>query len=284
MTDLRPRRRAGAVAAALLCALAVIVLPGCPFGSPAAKDQRNAPPPPLTKPVGDTLDRLTEVVPVAETGDDLAPAVEMLLATPETALGQPVYASAQAVLRRVTAERLRAAQKAATEKGFAIKVLDAGRAPEVQDALRRLVGPSYLEAPEEDGSCPDTRGAAVDVTLLERRDDGSLVEAPMGSQYMDATDASTRASIPSDPQMQTNRTVLADLMRQQGFEPGPCWWDFHDPEWRDFPVLSPSDYEYSLNDGIEYPAAESGPESAALSESAPAESGESAAAESAASP
>jgi zinc D-Ala-D-Ala dipeptidase len=227
-----------------------VLLSGClPGGS--GKPQTNVPPPPLLEPKAAVQQRLLEPVVLTSPGKDPAPSVQMLLATTDTGLGKPLYDSAQAVLRRETAERLQLAEVAARKLGYSLRVLDAARTRQAQRALFAMLEGDvrYLDPPSAAEGTPDTRGAGVDVTLVALKGEQAGQECPMGSLYMERTDPALRATTITDKDIAQNRARLSQVMTEQGFIPGACWWDFSDPDWKKFPEITDADYQHRLAPG-----------------------------------
>lgn len=249
---------------------------GCFPGS--GKNQKDVAPPPLVQPTGAVETRLLEPILVTEVEKQPLPTVQMLLCTPDTGLGKPLYANAQCVLRRETAERLQHAEAAAQalKPKRSLRVLDGARTREAQAALFAQLGgdPRFLDRPSREGGTPDTRGAGVDVTLVWLEGEKAGQECPMGSRYMEPSETALRGATLADAEMLANRTVLTEIMTKQGFVAGACWWDFSDPDWKRFPEIQASDYQHALAPGMaEAAAAELEAESGAerLAESGPVE-------------
>lgn len=244
------------------------LLSGClPGGS--GKPQTNVPPPPLVEPKAVVQARLLEPVVITSLEKEPLPSVQMLLATSDTGLGKPLYESAQGVLRRETAERLQLAEVAARKLGYSLRVLDAARTPQAQRALFALLerDTAYLEPAGAEGGTPDTRGAGVDVTLVALKGEQAGQECRMGSLYMEHVDTALRATTIADKDIAQNRARLSQIMTEQGFVPGACWWDYSDPDWKKFPQIQATDYQHRLASGMEALAgtesqAEAYPESA----------------------
>lgn len=234
-------RRAG-IAALPLTVAAFLV--GCPFGGTPQKDMTNVPPPPLTKPRGEYRQQVYAVADVSTANP--APVVRALLATEDNGLGKALYESVTPVLRRRALDRLARVQRAALAKSASLVVLDAGRSRAAQEALAALVGdPRFAEVPKPEDGGPDVRGAAVDVTL-ELTDELGQHSVDMGTEYMQVTLASLRGAEGLGRDVLDNRALLDALMAAEGFEKGAAWWDYHDPDWRDFPELGENDYAHRL--------------------------------------
>lgn len=234
--------RPGTLGAAVgTCSILAVLLAGC---GPGNRPQLDVPPPPLVAPRGEFREQLLEPVSVASEADP-APLVDMRLAG-ESGLGDPLYTSVEAVLRRRTVQLLARAQELALQRGYVLVLLDAGRTPQAHRALVAMAGDPELVPPaDSEVGCPDIKGAAVDVTLLDARNDD--VELAMGTRYMEITPASGRRFADLDKDHLSNRAILADLMDDAGFDEGPAWWDFHDPEWLDSPDLSEDDVPCTLS-------------------------------------
>ncbi len=238
----------------------VALITGCGQGN---RPQLDVPPPPLMAPRGEFRDQLLEPVLVPSEADP-APLVDMRLAS-GSGLGRPLYESVEPILRRRTAQLLAQAQDLALQRGYVILLLDAGRTPQAHSALVAMAGdPEFVPPADPEFGCPDIRGAAIDVTLLDSRN-GDM-ELAMGTRYMEIAPASGRRFAELDKDHLSNRAILAKIMDDAGFDEGHAWWDYHDPEWVDTPDLTEEDVPHTLSsealEALESPATAESPESA----------------------
>lgn len=88
-----------------------------------------------------------------------------------------------------------------------------------------------------------SRGGSVDLTIVEQTPDGKWQEMDMGSPWDLFDERSHGASTSVSQQAQTNRKMLADLMKKHGFRPyAEEWWHFtinpepHPDTYFDFPI------------------------------------------------
>lgn len=212
-----------------------VITGGCGQGN---RPQLDVPPPPLLAPRGEFRDQLLEPVVVPSEADP-TPVVDMRLAG-ENGLGRPLYTSVEPILRRRTVQLLARAQELALGRGYIVVLLDAGRTPRAHAALVAMAGDSEFVPPADpELGCPEVKGAAVDVTLLDARNGN--VELGMGTRYMEITPASGRRFADLDKDHLSNRAILASIMDDAGFEEGPAWWDFQDSQWIDTPDLTEED-------------------------------------------
>ena len=162
--------------------------------------------------------------------------LDLAYATTRNFTGAPVYARAACWLNPEAAERLQAAVVLAREIGYRLKIYDAFRPTEAQWKLwRHTPDPDFLADPRR-GS-PHSRGAAVDLTLLEAG--GAALD--MGTDFDAFTPLSHHGNTAIAAAAQRNRAILLGLMTAAG-------WDFYRNEWwhyqlfnsRRFPLLSDS--------------------------------------------
>lgn len=163
--------------------------------------------------------------------------IALAYATPDNFTGRPVYARAACWLNADAAAALARAVELARPLGLRLRILDAFRPSEAQWLLwNHTPDPDFLAHPER-GS-PHSRGAAVDVTLL----DGSGRPLDMGTPFDAFTPRSHHGDTDIPADAQRNRLLLLGLMTSAG-------WDFYRNEWwhyqlfdarARFPVLSDS--------------------------------------------
>jgi zinc D-Ala-D-Ala dipeptidase len=160
--------------------------------------------------------------------------LDIAYATAGNFTGRPVYARPGCYLNREAARLLEEAAALARPLGFRLKIFDAFRPAEAQWMLwRARPDPDFLADPRR-GS-PHSRGAAVDVTLVDR--DGEALD--MGTAFDAFTPLSHHATIAIAEAAQRNRLTLLGLMTAAG-------WDFYRREWwhyqlfqaRRYPLLS----------------------------------------------
>jgi len=162
--------------------------------------------------------------------------VELALAyaSADNFTGRPIYRRAACFLHPEAATALSQAIGLAAELRLKLRIFDAFRPAEAQEALwRHTPDPNYL-APPERGS-PHSRGVAVDLTLVGQ--DGQALD--MGTAFDTLVPASHHGSSAVAPTAQGNRYLLLGLMSAAG-------WDFYRNEWwhyqlfesRRFPLLS----------------------------------------------
>lgn len=160
----------------------------------------------------------------------------------------------KAVLRKATAEKLRAANQMAIEKyGCCIRVYEAYRAVEVQSALRehfintapeelQSLASRYIASP---GYSKHQFGVAVDLTLVDLE---TGEELKMPSDYLAFTPDASAKPKRSDRNKEEikNMKMLQDVMVHSGFEIYVNeWWHFNDMETAEkveYEVISPDNY------------------------------------------
>ena len=146
--------------------------------------------------------------------------IQLAYATPNNFTGKPVYRpDAQCWLDDDAASALSRAIDLARPLGLRFRIYDAFRPSEVQWALwNHTPDPEFLADPRK-GS-PHSRGAAVDLTLIDGN--GDILE--MGTAFDAFTPASHHADLSIPVEAQRNRLLLLGLMTSAG-------WDFYRNEW-----------------------------------------------------
>ncbi len=145
--------------------------------------------------------------------------LDLRYATSDNFTGEPVYRHPAAFLRPEAMARLEEALALAVALGYQLKIFDAFRPQEAQEALwAHTPDPDFL-APPERGS-PHSRGVAVDLTLCNAQGD----ELDMGTGFDAFTPRSHHGNTEIAKEAQQNRLVLLGIMTAAG-------WDFYRNEW-----------------------------------------------------
>jgi D-alanyl-D-alanine dipeptidase len=157
-------------------------------------------------------------------------AIDLAYATANNFTGAPVYKKHDCYLHDVAAEHFRKAVKFAEAMGYKVKVFDAYRPTEAQEALwAHTPDPDFL-APPWSGSA-HSRGVAIDLTLL----DANGNELDMGTEFDAFTPLSFHSNIEVSADAQRNRRILLGIMTAAG-------WDFYDHEWWHYQLHNPRAY------------------------------------------
>ena len=144
--------------------------------------------------------------------------------------GRPVYARPGCYLHADAARALERAVRLARGAGLGIRIFDAFRPTEAQEALwAHTPDPEFLADPRT-GS-PHSRGVAVDLTLL----DGDGAPLAMGTEFDAFTPLSHHGSTGVAPEAQRNRLLLLGLMTAAG-------WDFYRNEWWHYQLFDARSY------------------------------------------
>ena len=158
--------------------------------------------------------------------------LDIRYATPDNFTGKPVYSEAAAYLHEAAYDRLKQACFLAAQLGYRLKVFDAFRPLEVQQALwNHTPNPEFLSNPET-GSCPHCRGVAIDLTLIDQQGQ----ELEMGTEFDAFTPKSHHGNTDISLEAQHNRFLLLGVMTAAG-------WDYYRNEW----------WHYQLFDARSYP-------------------------------
>lgn len=158
--------------------------------------------------------------------------IDLLYGTERNFTGQPIYQpTARCFLHEKAADCLELARQYAHAMGYGLKITDAFRPAEAQQALwNHTPDPDFL-APPEKGS-PHSRGVAIDLTLTTA--DG--VDIDMGTEVDDLTSKAFHTCLQVSRQARRNRMILLGVMTLAG-------WDHYINEW----------WHYQLFDSKQYP-------------------------------
>jgi zinc D-Ala-D-Ala dipeptidase len=158
--------------------------------------------------------------------------VELRYATPNNFTRRPLYrADMPAMVRLSVARRLAVAQKFLEKRGYGLKIWDAYRPKAAQAQLWKAIGnQAYVADPKNIGSM-HTRGAAVDVTLV----DGSGREVPMPTEFDNFTPAAMIDYRGRSPVVRSNLKMLQKAMAHGGFYGLRTeWWHFCASNWTSY--------------------------------------------------
>ena len=180
------------------------------------------------------------LVEITEAQHDVV--IALAYATAQNLTGAPIYRTPICYLNDEAAACLDRAVTLARALGLRLKLFDALRPTEAQWLLwNARPDPNFLADPRR-GS-PHSRGAAVDLTLIDERG----AELEMGTGFDAFTPLSHHANTAIAPAAQRNRFLLLGLMSAAG-------WDFYKNEWwhyqlfdaRRFPLLGDAELPRSM--------------------------------------
>ncbi|HJQ37606.1 MAG TPA: M15 family metallopeptidase [Thermoanaerobaculia bacterium] len=158
-------------------------------------------------------------------------------ATPDNFMKQTLYSVSKVYLRVQAANALMDANEELAERGLAVKVFDGYRPYAITELMwERIKNPDFVADPAKGSR--HNRGAAVDLTLMDRR---TGVELAMPTPYDDFTPRARHDfnDLPAD--VIANRALLRDVMVRHGFEPLPSeWWHYDFKGWERFELMNVS--------------------------------------------
>jgi len=160
--------------------------------------------------------------------------IDMMYARPDNFTGQVIYGHKLCFLHPEAEACLRRAVTGARAFGFRLKIFDAFRPHEAQEALWAVLPvPGYVADPAKGSN--HTRGVAVDLTLL----DAQGQELDMGTSVDTMTRASHHFYADLPAAVQLNRMKLLTIMLEAGFVHHPMeWWHYQLPEAKEFELVS----------------------------------------------
>ena len=159
--------------------------------------------------------------------------IDLMYAGPGNFTGQAIYAHALCFLHPQAEAGLRKAIAAARGFGFELKILDAFRPQEAQEALWAAApDPDYIADPAKGSN--HTRGVAVDLTLIGP--DGQALD--MGTPVDTMSPASHHFHAAHPAAVQLNRMRLLTVMLEAGFVHHPReWWHYQLPDAERFALI-----------------------------------------------
>lgn len=159
-------------------------------------------------------------------------AIEIRYATVNNFANQRLYDDPTAYLRRGTAAKLKKVSAAVAQKGYRLKIWDAYRPTWVQFKMWEVSPDARYVANPFAGFSDHSRGAAVDLTLI----DASGRELEMPSGYDEFTPKADRDYRDVTPRQRENALYLEKMMKENGFIPlATEWWHYRDSD--SYPVL-----------------------------------------------
>lgn len=169
--------------------------------------------------------KLVEIKP-----PDFPVLLDLRYATADNLTGAAIYGRAACWLNPEAAGLLKNAIRLAAQLDLRLKVFDAFRPTEAAWALwNHTPDPTFLADPRK-GS-PHSRGAAVDVTLVDAAGD----ELDMGTDFDAFTPLAFHGVLEISPAQQRNRALLLGIMTAAG-------WDFYKNEWWHYQLFQPRRY------------------------------------------
>ena len=182
------------------------------------------------------------LVHITEQNHDVV--VDLIYAGANNFTGQAIYAHPLCFLHPQAEACLCKAIAAAKAAGFRLKILDAYRPQEAQEALWAVApNPDYIADPKKGSN--HTRGVAIDLTLIgldgQVRDMGTLVDT--------MTAASHHFHAAHPVAVQLNRMRLLTFMLEAGFVHHPReWWHYQLPDAHVFPLIDSHDFMTCLHE------------------------------------
>jgi zinc D-Ala-D-Ala dipeptidase len=157
--------------------------------------------------------------------------IDIRYASANNFTGAPIYKKPEAWLHKEAFLLLNKAAEIAASQGYKIRIFDAYRPIEVQQALwNHTPDPEFLSDPST-GSVPHCRGVAVDLTLV--KDD---VDLDMGTEFDEFSVRSHHGYMDFSAEIIRNRLILMGIMTTAG-------WDFYRNEWWHYQLFKPREYE-----------------------------------------
>lgn len=215
-------KRKGGRAAAIALALCLLLCSGC---GGVKVDITTPEPTAAATPSQAPTPEPGDMVQVVDIIQDIC--LDIRYATAENFTGEVIYESAEAYLRRGTAEKLAKAQEELEELGYSLTIWDAWRPVAAQFALWRVCADARYVADPFNGFSGHCRGNTVDITITTL--DGESVELPSGFDDFSAladrdyTDVSEAAA--------ANARLLEDVMTRAGFAGYSAeWWHYTDTD------------------------------------------------------
>ena len=181
----------------------------------------------------------TELLPlvlVREDSHDVQ--IDLVYAGPNNFTGKIIYQHALCLLHPHAEAALSKAVGIANGMNLKLKVFDAFRPQQAQEALWAIAPlPGYIADPARGSN--HTRGVAIDLTLL----DAEGRELDMGTPVDTMTEASHHFFAAHAADVQINRARLLAVMLEAGFvHYSHEWWHYQLPDAGQFPLIGQDDF------------------------------------------
>jgi zinc D-Ala-D-Ala dipeptidase len=177
------------------------------------------------------IDRPADLVEVTKAIPGIV--LDIRYATTRNFTHTKLYPADGCYLVRGVAVRLLLVQRDLQKKGLGLKIYDGYRPLSVARMMWALVHDGRYVANPARGRNLHCRGAAVDVTLVDRQGK----EIPMPSEFDDFGDKGHRDYRGGTAAARLNRETLGKAMMRRGFKPlSTEWWHFDAPDWKRYPV------------------------------------------------
>ncbi len=173
----------------------------------------------------------TDLVLVTDYSGDFA--MDMKYATCDNFVGKAMYPSPTCVLTKGTLDKLIKANNLVKKQGYAIKIWDAYRPLSVQKIMWEATpNKNYVANPYRSGS-KHNRGAAVDVTLVDK----SGKEVKMPTEFDNFTVKASPNYKGMTAEQRKNLNILSNAMTSSGFKPiSTEWWHFEDTDYSKYKI------------------------------------------------
>ncbi len=179
--------------------------------------------------------------------------IDLIYAGENNFTGQVIYDHPLCFLHPQAEAGLRQAITAARGFGLRLKILDAFRPQEAQEALWAVApNPDYIADPKKGSN--HTRGVAIDLTLVGA--DGQALD--MGTPVDTMTAASHHFYVGHSADIQVNRMRLLTVMLEAGFVHHPReWWHYQLPAADRFALIDSHAFMTCLHAGSNAAAVDS---------------------------
>ncbi len=172
--------------------------------------------------------------------------IDMKYATCDNFVGKTLYPSPTCVLTKGTLDKLIKANNIVKKQGYSIKIWDAYRPLSVQKIMWEATpNKNYVANPYRSGS-KHNRGAAVDVTLVDK----SGRELKMPTEFDNFTAKASPNYKGMTAEQRKNLNILSKAMKSSGFRAlSHEWWHFEDIDYNNYKI---QDVPLSKFDKTEY--------------------------------
>ena len=176
--------------------------------------------------------------------------IDLIYAGENNFTGQVIYDHPLCFLHPQAEAGLQKAIAAARGFGLRLKIFDAFRPQEAQEALWAVApNPDYIADPKKGSN--HTRGVAVDLTLVG----ADYVALDMGTPVDTMSPASHHFHAGHSAAVQVNRMRLLTVMLEAGFVHHPReWWHYQLPNAHDFALIDSHDFMTCVHAGSHKPA------------------------------
>ena len=162
--------------------------------------------------------------------------IDLRYATTQNFTGKKIYTKNICYVQQDIVPLLDRIQKELNQQGLGLKIWDAYRPKEAQQAFWDIVHDEHYVSHPTKGRRVHLRGVAIDVTLIDLKTGKELLMPTEFDNFSLKAHANSLTGI--NQEAINNRKKLQHIMIKHGFKPVTTeWWHFDKINWQKYPIL-----------------------------------------------